>query len=104
MLFKRGYAFYDHGVVSLYGVGVLFLIATGLLLAAAAMAPLGFTFAGWVSPVVFLALAAHMVAHLKGAYALSWPGAVFRGLALGFASLIAFALFVVGVVALGLFA
>ncbi len=104
MVFKRGWSFYDHGVVSLYGVGFLALIATVLLLLGAAMAPFGLALWGPTTPLVFFALGAHAVAHLKGAYALSWPGAVVRGLLLGFVSLIAFALFVVGVIALGLFA
>lgn len=104
MIFKRGYAFYDHGVVSLYGVGFLALVATAVLLVGAALSPLGFRLAGWMTPVIVFAVAAHAIAHLKGAYALSWPGAVFRGLLLGLLSLISFGLFVIGVIALGLFA
>ncbi len=104
MLFKRGYAFYDHGVVSLYGVGFLALVATAVLLVNAALAPLGYALADWTTPALFFAVAAHGIAHLKGAYALSWPGAVIRGLLLGVFSLISFGLFVIGVIALGLFA
>lgn len=104
MMFKRGYAFYDHGVVSLYGVGFLALVATALLLTTAAMGAFGFRLSSWTSPVIFFGLSVHAISHLKGAYALSRRGAIIRGLLLGVFSLIGFSLFVVGVIALGLFA
>jgi hypothetical protein len=53
-------------------------------------------------PLILFAAPAHATAHLKGAYDLSWPGAIGRGLLLGLLSSIGFGLFVFGVVALGL--
>ena len=96
LVFKRGYSLYDHGVVSLYGVGFF-----ALMLAVLTMLP-----AGWGAavgePLVFVGLA-HAILHLRGAYRLSWFGAVLRGLFLGLFSMIGFGLFIMGVYALGLF-
>lgn len=93
MAFRRGYTLYDHGVVSLYGLGFFGLtIAIGMLLPR----PVG----GWWEGVLPFLLPLHVLVHLKGAYGLSWAGAVVRSLALGTLTLMAFGLFMAGVFAL----
>jgi hypothetical protein len=96
MLFKRGYTLYDHGVVSLYGVGFFVLLlafATALPASAANVA---------VRSVLLIA-PVHAIVHLHGAYRLSWFGAVLRGLLLGLLSSIGFGLFLLAVIAIGAF-
>ena len=97
LIFKRGYTFYDHAVVALYGIGFL------ALLIAVVMALPGQA-ANWGTRALMIVAPLHAVLHLKGAYALSWPGAVIRGLFLGLFSSIAFGLFLATVVLLGVFA
>jgi hypothetical protein len=97
LLFKRGYSFYDHAVVALYGIGFLaLLIAIVMSLPGQA--------ANWGVRALMVVAPIHAVLHLKGAYALSWPGAAIRGLFLGLFSSIAFGLFLATVVLLGVFA
>ncbi|HEX8569941.1 MAG TPA: DUF3667 domain-containing protein, partial [Caulobacteraceae bacterium] len=68
----RGYTFYDHGVVTLYGFSFLALLQAVVLLALGVGGP--------VLAALLLATApAHVVAHLRGAYAMTWLGAVVRG-------------------------
>lgn len=99
LAFKRGYSFYDHGVVSLYGVGFVALALTVFSLLDLAAGAFGFRllYGGWLG----LGFAIHAILHLKGAYALSWTGAILRGLMLGLLSSIGFGLFIAGVFALG---
>ena len=104
MVFRRGYSFYDHGVVSLYGVGFGVLAATVYSFVNWLLGFVGWELTGLVAVGVMLGLAVHAVLHLRGAYGLSWPGAVIRGLLLSFLTLVGFGLFLLGVVALGLFA
>lgn len=104
MVFRRGYSFYDHGVVSLYGIGFAILCATVWTALSAFIGVFGLEFSSLFFPVIWLALAAHAIAHLKGAYALSWLGAVIRGLLLCVLTLIGFSIFLFGVIALGLLA
>ncbi|MFC3077212.1 DUF3667 domain-containing protein [Phenylobacterium terrae] len=93
MAFRRGYTLYDHGVVSLYGLGFFgLMIALGMLLPE----PVG----GWYADLLPIVLPLHAMVHLKGAYGLSWTGASLRSVALGALSLVAFGLFVTGVFAL----
>ena len=96
LLFKRGYSLYDHGVVALYGVGFLTLLAA---LANAIPQPVGGALAG----LAFFWAPVHAIIHLHGAYRLSWFGAVLRGLLLALFSLIGFSFFLLGVYALGVF-
>lgn len=96
MVFKRGYSFYDHGVVALYGVGFFVLM---LAFASLFSGKLG---DGLQRAAVFAAMP-HAIVHLHGAYRLSWVGAVARGLFLGLFSAIGFGMFIAGVFALGLF-
>lgn len=104
LAFRGGFTLYDHTVVSLYGLGALTLLIVAAMLlgslikvvAPASDVQLG----GWV----FLIAAIHAVRHLKGAYALSWTGAVVRGLILGVLSIIGFGVFVLSVVILGFMA
>jgi len=91
---RRGFTLYDHAVVALYGVGFLALGVTVSLLLPA----LG----GLTLTMLVLVMGAHAVAHLKGAYGLSWPGAMVRGFLLGVLSAIGFLAFLLGVAALGL--
>jgi hypothetical protein len=94
MLFKRGYTLYDHGVVSLYGVGFLVLLmAFGSALPGEA--------AGAAVRAILLIAPIHAIMHLHGAYRLSWFGAVLRGLLLGFFSSIGFGAFLLAVIILG---
>lgn len=99
LAFKRGFSFYDHGVVSLYGVGFVALALTAFSLLDLAAGVFGFRLL-YGGPLWF-AFAVHAILHLKGAYSLSWTGAVLRGAALGLLSSIGFGLFIAGVFALG---
>ncbi|MFN3857793.1 MAG: DUF3667 domain-containing protein [Caulobacter sp.] len=95
LLFKRGYTLYDHGVVSLYGLGVFALVAslTYLLPDAWQRGALEWT---------VLAALVHAVIHLKGAYQLKWWTAVPLGVLLSLLSVIGFTFFLLVVVGLGL--
>jgi hypothetical protein len=95
LVFKRGFTFYDHGVVALYGVGFL-----TLLLAIVSLFPE--RWASVLGPMATLAAGVHAVVHLHGAYGLSWFGAVLRGIALGILSTVGFVLFIGGVFLLGI--
>lgn len=90
MAFKRGYSLYDHGVVSLYGLGVFGLaVALGMLLPRAAQDP--------YEVVLMIAAPLHATAHLRGAYGLSWTKASLAAAALGGLTLAAFVAFLAGV-------
>lgn len=96
LLFKRGYTLYDHAVVALYGIGVFaVMIAVALALPGRA--------ANWAVNALLVLAPLHAVVHLKGAYALSWPGALIRGVFLGFFTSIAFGVFLLSVILLGVF-
>lgn len=103
MVFRRGYNFYDHGVVSLYGVGFAVLAATLYNVFSWILGSMGLEFMGWVTTFGLLGLLVHAVFHLRGAYSLGWAGAIIRGLLLGVLTLSAFGTFLLSVVALGLF-
>lgn len=94
LLYKRGYSLYDHGTVALYGLGFLALaIAVGELL------PEGVAGIWWLILMIFAPI--HAVRHLKVAYAMSWPGAIFIGTVMGVLTAVALLLFTIGVFALG---
>ena len=95
MLFKRGYTLYDHGVVALYGVGFLVL-----MLAVASAFPASIARPLTLAALIYASL--HAIVHLKGAYRISWFGAVARGLLLGWLSAIGFGAFLIGVFTLGI--
>ncbi len=90
MALRRGYSLYDHGVVSLYGLGFLGpAVSVGMVLPRVAQDPYE----------IFLAIAAplHATAHLRGAYGLSWTAASLAAAALGLLTLAAFVGFLAGV-------
>lgn len=90
LVFKRGYTLYDHGVVALYGLSFLALATTAIIVFAALSS------GSW--PLVFMpVLFVHALMHLRGAYKLSWFGAVLRTLLLGFFISNVFGLFLFGV-------
>lgn len=94
LLYKRGYSLYDHGTVALYGLGFLALaIAVGELL------PEAIAGLWWLILMIFAPI--HAVRHLKVAYAMSWPGAIFVGTVMGVLTALALLLFTIGVFALG---
>lgn len=91
----RRYSLYQHSVVALYGVGFMALVlaifslfpapvSNGLNLAAAVIAP------------------AHAAIHLKGAYGDGWIATLLRTLVLSGLTIVGLALFLLGVVFLGL--
>lgn len=93
LVFKRGYTFYDHGVVALYGLSFLVLITTLAML-------LNTVLPGDWPLVVLPAAVLHAVLHLRGAYHLSWFGSVARTLLLGLLTSIVFTFFLFGVAAM----
>ena len=97
MLFKRGYTLYDHGVVSLYGVGFFVLM---IAIATAFPGAIGQA----LISVALLYAPVHAVLHLHGAYRTSWTGEILRGFLLGIFSALGFSFFLLGVFALGVFA
>jgi hypothetical protein len=92
-VFKRGYSLYDHGVVALYGLGFAGLL-TALLTIVGPLTSLD------VEVIGVAALVAHAVLHLRGAYRMSWFGAVARAAFLGVSSLLVFVLFLLLVIGL----
>jgi hypothetical protein len=94
MAFKRGFSFYDHGVVTLYGVGFFTLLLALLGLFPESWTPV-------LGRIIVVIAAVHAVVHLHGAYGLSWLGAILRGIALGVLSLIGFIVFLGGVFLIG---
>ena len=96
LAFRRGYTLYDHAVVALYGIGFLtLLVAFYSLLPSAAQAQ--------ITGALFVVIGVHAALHLRGAYGLSWAGAILRTGVLGVLSGVGFLMFLLGVVALGVF-
>ena len=97
-LWRRGFTLYDHGVFVLYSLtamsmlAILFSILGPLWSGFAVLGLLTFTFG---VPV-------HMFAQLKGAYSLSWFSAAWRTLFLLLFCSIAFTLFLLTIIMLGL--
>lgn len=94
--FRRRFRFYDHAVVALYGMGFLTLLIALATLVPGTIGRLIASAALFIAPV-------HAVIHLRGAYGLSWLGAILRGVMLGLLSVVAFVMFFLGVFALGMF-
>ena len=103
MLFKRGFNFYDHGVVSLYGIGFAVFVFTLYNAWGWVIGRFGLAYSNSAQDLMLLGLQVHAIAHLKGAYALGWVGAILRGLLLSILTAIGFGVLLVGIVALGLF-
>lgn len=102
MVFRRGFNFYDHGVVSLYGLGFAVLVFTLYNAWGWLIGRFGLAYSGWALGSMLLALQGHAILHLKGAYGLSWIGAVARGLLLSILTSVGFLVLLVGIVLLGL--
>ena len=97
---RRGYTFYDHGVVSLYGAGFFTYLMVINVLVGLAFSAAG-VHAVSLRALVILIGGVHAYVHLKGAYQLGWWGAAWRTAVLGILSGLVFALFMIGVVLLG---
>mgnify|MGYP003575544074 CR=1 FL=1 len=97
-LWRRGFTLYDHGVFVLYSLTAMSI----LMMLIAVLGPLwsGFAIAGAL--LFTFGVPVHMFAQLKGAYGLSWFSAAWRTLFLLIFASIAFALFILAIVALGL--
>jgi len=93
--FSRRFKLYDHSVFVTYSLSfmMILVIAGGLLVAAGASAVAGFLF--FVPPF-------HMYRQLKGAYGLSRWSAIWRWVLLLTFAAIAFSLFAVAVVLVGI--
>ncbi|MDP8916789.1 MAG: DUF3667 domain-containing protein [Pseudomonadota bacterium] len=86
LVFKRGYTLYDHGVVALYGLSFVTLLATTAMVLSRLLP------GDWVL-AVFAAMIAHALVHLRGAYKLSWFGAALRTFLLASMTITVFSLF-----------
>ena len=97
-LWRRGFTLYDHGVFVLYSLTAMSI----LMMAVSLLAPLwsGFVTLGMV--LLTFGVPAHMFAQLKGAYGLSWFSAAWRTFFLLVFSSLAFSLFVLAIIMLGL--
>ncbi|CAN7404517.1 DUF3667 domain-containing protein [Brevundimonas sp. LjRoot202] len=97
-LWRRGFTLYDHGVFVLYSLTAMSI----LMMVISLLAPLwsGFVTLGMV--LLTFGVPAHMFAQLKGAYGLSWFSAGWRTLLLLVFSSLAFSLFVLAIITLGL--
>ena len=97
-LWRRGFTLYDHGVFVLYSLTAISIL--GMIVSI--LGPLWSGFAVLGSLAFIFGVPAHMFAQLKGAYGLSWFSAAWRTLFLLMFSSIAFSLFVLAIIALGL--
>lgn len=97
-LWRRGFTLYDHGVFVLYSLTAISVLA----IVVSILGPLwsGFAVAGALAFV--FGVPVHMFAQLKGAYGLSWFSAAWRTLFLLLFSSIAFTLFLLAIIMLGL--
>lgn len=97
-LWRRGFTLYDHGVFVLYSLTAMSI----LMMLMAVLGPLwsGFAIAGAV--LFTFGVPAHMFAQLKGAYGLSWFSAAWRTLLLLIFASVAFTLFLLAIIMLGL--
>lgn len=95
MAWPGGFSLYDHAVVALYGLSF-----AALLVVIASIIPFG------TEPgvgLIFAGIAAgHSILHLKGAYGLSWIGAVVRGFFLAILTGLSFLVFTLLIAALGI--
>ena len=97
-LWRRGFTFYDHGVFVLYSLTAMSILAIIVSL----LGPLWQGFAALGALAFTFGVPAHMFAQLKGAYGLSWFSAAWRTVFLLLFCSIAFALFILSIITLGL--
>ena len=97
-LWRRGFTLYDHGVFVLYSLTAMSLLAIVLSI----LGPLWSGFAVMGALAFTFGVPVHMFAQLKGAYGLSWFSAAWRTLFLLLFASIAFTLFLLAIVMLGL--
>lgn len=98
---RRGYSFYDHGVVALYGVGFFtYLITLATLISLAVQTVVRVPPEAVGRPLIVVG-AVHAFFHLKGAYALGYWGALWRTVVLGLLSIFAFGGFMILITLLG---
>ncbi|HYC69292.1 DUF3667 domain-containing protein [Brevundimonas sp.] len=97
-LWRRGFTLYDHGVFVLYSLTAMSI----LMMVFSLLGPLwnGFVALGLLT--FTFGVPVHMFAQLKGAYSLSWFSAAWRTLFLLLFASIAFALFILAIITLGL--
>jgi len=97
-LWRRGFTLYDHGVFVLYSLTAMSI----LMMLIAILGPLwsGFAVAGAL--LFTFGVPVHMFAQLKGAYSLSWFSAAWRTVLLLIFASIAFTLFILAIITLGL--
>lgn len=97
-LWRRGFTLYDHGVFVLYSLTAMSI----LMMLFAILGPLWSGFALLGALLFTFGVPAHMFAQLKGAYGLSWFSAAWRTVLLLMFASIAFSLFVLAIIMLGL--
>ena len=97
-LWRRGFTLYDHGVFVLYSLTAMSI----LMMLIAVLGPLWSGFAAAGALLFTFGVPAHMFAQLKGAYSLSWFSAGWRTLFLLIFASIAFSLFILAIITLGL--
>jgi len=97
-LWRRGFTLYDHGVFVLYSLTAMSI----LMMLLAVLGPLWSGFAVLGALLFTFGVPAHMFAQLKGAYGLSWFSAAWRTLFLLMFASVAFALFILAIITLGL--
>jgi hypothetical protein len=97
-LWRRGFTLYDHGVFVLYSLTAMSMLAIVISI----LGPLwsGFAIAGALAST--FGVPVHMFAQLKGAYGLPWFSAAWRTLFLLLFCSIAFTLFLLAIIMLGL--
>ena len=97
-LWRRGFTLYDHGVFVLYSLTAMSI----LMMLIAVLGPLWSGFAILGALLFTFGVPVHMFAQLKGAYGLSWFSAAWRTLFLLIFASIAFTLFILAIITLGL--
>jgi len=97
-LWRRGFTLYDHGVFVLYSLTAMSI----LMMLIALVGPLWRGFALLGAALFTFGIPVHMFAQLKGAYGLTWFSAAWRTLFLLIFAGIAFTLFILAIITLGL--
>lgn len=97
-LWRRGFTLYDHGVFVLYSLTAMSI----LVMITSILGPIWSGFAILSGLAITFGVPAHMFAQLKGAYQLSWFSAAWRTALLLMFCVFILALFLVGIIMLGL--
>jgi len=97
-LWRRGFTLYDHGVFVLYSLTAMSMLMTLISI----FGPLWSGFAVMASLLILFGVPIHMFAQLRGAYKLSWFSAAWRTFFLLMFCSIAFILFILAIMTLGL--